>query len=77
MFSFENSLGYVFDKGKEHFDPTTCPTELDLIRHFMFVFDDAVANVKGKSLIPKIKSTVIAEVSKDVMAVWNGLNLPI
>ena len=41
----------------------------------MFLFDSSVVGVKAKQLIPGIKNQVITEVTKEIIVVWNGLNL--
>ena len=43
----------------------------------MFVFDEAVVDIKNSQLISKIKRQVINEVSKEIILVWNTLNLPV
>ena len=43
----------------------------------MFVFDETVVDIKDKRVISKIKRQVINEVSKEIVLVWNALNLPV
>ena len=43
----------------------------------MFLFDQTVVDIKNSRIIPKIKIQVINEVTKEIIVVWNNLNLPV
>ena len=43
----------------------------------MHLFDDSVVDVKNSRLIPNIKSQVVNEITKEIIVVWNNLNLPV
>ena len=74
MFSLQNSIGYIFGDLVEHLDPLTLSTELEVMRHYIFLFDQAVAGVQKSQAVPKIKSIIMEEVVKDVIQVWKGKN---
>ena len=75
MNSLEKSVGYVFGNGIQQFDPSTRPIRLDVIRRYIYLFDQATLDVRGTKLIPQIKSQIIKEIVQEVLGVWNGLNL--
>ena len=65
-------LGYIFDEPLENFNVTKPPTMGDVIRRWIFVYDQKRGD--SKRISPTLKDELIDEIVVELINVWQNLS---
>ena len=64
-------LEYVFDEPLEEFDPSKPPTMGDVVRRWIFVYDQKRGD--SKRISPTLRDELIDEIVVELINVWQNL----
>ena len=69
--TLQDQTSYVFGNGIERLDPNTLPTELNVLRNYVYLFDASCAE-KPRMVRKKRIAAVTRIVSNSLIDVWRG-----